>query len=278
MKRILLPILLTLNLSLIAQETLIVYFETNQFELTKSEYNKLKQSAKNLQSNQISVQIQIKGYADYVGDSKYNQNLSLKRAESVKKSFLENGIDSLAFSGIEGVGSTMCNHSSSNSKGCADHRKVDIIYTFIKKPSVEKNEKIEQNIPPEVPPTKEVVSDLTETIKNMEAGNTLLLNNIQFVGGSDVWLEESVPALENLIETMQENSTLKIEIQGHICCDTQDRNDLSTRRAFAIYNLLIQNGIEKNRLKYKGYGRKRPLKNNPEETKNRRVEILILEK
>jgi len=90
---------------------------------------------------------------------------------------------------------------------------------------------------------------------------------------------------------MAENPTLEIEIHGHICCmagpedgldiDTKTE-DLSVNRARAIYEYLIKNGIEPQRLKYKGFGHSRPLIY-PEDTEerrttNRRVEIKIVKK
>ncbi|MBC7439116.1 MAG: OmpA family protein, partial [Flavobacterium sp.] len=54
------------------------------------------------------------------------------------------------------------------------------------------------------------------------------------------------------------------------------------QRAKAVYNFLIGNNIEKNRLTYKGFGSSLPIfqvpeKNESERAANRRVEILIIE-
>ena len=83
---------------------------------------------------------------------------------------------------------------------------------------------------------------------------------------------------------MEENPKLKIEIQGHICCQTAgDLNDVSTARARAIYNFLLRNKIDRKRMSFKGYGTSRPIhpipeKTEQEEDENSRVEILIVEK
>ena len=100
-------------------------------------------------------------------------------------------------------------------------------------------------------------------------------------------------ALQKLLKTLKDNPKLKVEIQGHVCCtnngedgvdadyDTREPK-LSENRAKAIYEYLIDKGIAKSRLTYKGYGRskpKEPIEDTPEkEQANRRVEILILEK
>ena len=96
---------------------------------------------------------------------------------------------------------------------------------------------------------------------------------------------QSQPVLYELLCAMQENPSLKIEIQGHICCQTEGDNDLtylSTQRAKIIYNYLVRKKIDRKRLSYKGYGNTQPIypipeKNEEERDANRRVEILIVE-
>jgi flagellar motor protein MotB len=100
-----------------------------------------------------------------------------------------------------------------------------------------------------------------------------------------------MPVLEKLLSTMQANPNLKVEIQGHVCCmdgeddgfdyDSNDQH-LSVNRARAVYDYLVEHGIEKKRLSYKGFGHSRPkikVENTPEEEQvNRRVEIFVIEK
>ena len=93
---------------------------------------------------------------------------------------------------------------------------------------------------------------------------------------------ESRAKMFELLLVMQNNPDLKIEIQGHLCCQPVDRLDLSTKRAKAVYNFLIANEIYKGRLSYKGFGSSQPIyplpeKNEAERAANRRVEILIVE-
>lgn len=125
--------------------------------------------------------------------------------------------------------------------------------------------------------------------QNFVKDNTIVLENIIFQPGKDIFLTESYPALEQLLEVMQKNPLLKIEIQGHICCRDSSYEDqscngkpLSLCRAKAVYDYLVDYGIDSTRLKYKGFGatRKRyPLEQTKQEqSMNRRVEVLILEK
>ena len=98
--------------------------------------------------------------------------------------------------------------------------------------------------------------------------------------------------LDELLNIMKNNPTLVIEIQGHICCQFGDADGqdietntmtLSENRAHAIHDYLISQGINKNRVSYKGFGHSKPLHpypelNEEERTENWRVEIKILKR
>jgi outer membrane protein OmpA-like peptidoglycan-associated protein len=89
---------------------------------------------------------------------------------------------------------------------------------------------------------------------------------------------------------LEQNPSIHIEIQGHICCqkrgDGMDNhtgiNNLSVARAKYIYDYLIENGIDEERLAYQGFGADKklfPEERNPyQQRQNRRVEILITKK
>lgn len=126
--------------------------------------------------------------------------------------------------------------------------------------------------------------NLDEELDAAKAGEKINLKNLNFNGGTAVFKSHSYPVLKDLLQTMRSNPNLKIEIQGHICCYTEsDDNDVSAKRALAVYNYLIKSGIDKKRLKYKSFGGSQPIYAIPEQSEeereaNRRVEILILEK
>jgi outer membrane protein OmpA-like peptidoglycan-associated protein len=93
-----------------------------------------------------------------------------------------------------------------------------------------------------------------------------------------------MPLLEELLYILEDNPKMRIEIDGHICCNlnTMDTK-LSFRRAIVIFKYLIDNGIPVGRLAYKGFGSNVPIyrlpeRNEEERAANRRVEILVVEK
>ena len=109
------------------------------------------------------------------------------------------------------------------------------------------------------------------------------LYNVNFKSSSANLNYKSLRTLDELIDFMYINPTVKIDIHGH----TDDvggeklNMELSIKRAFAVYNYLIQNGVAKNRLSYKGYGKSSPLipgTSDKARERNRRTEFVIVEK
>lgn len=98
--------------------------------------------------------------------------------------------------------------------------------------------------------------------------------------------EESMPELQKLLRMLQENPEFKVEIASHT--DARGSSDynllLSQRRAEAVVNWLIRQGIQRERLIARGYGETQPVNpcndNTPcserEHQMNRRTEFRIV--
>jgi outer membrane protein OmpA-like peptidoglycan-associated protein len=123
---------------------------------------------------------------------------------------------------------------------------------------------------------------LEEKVKLSKVGAKIVLKNINFYQNTFATVPESQGAMYDLLYVMQNNPNLKIEIQGHICCQMgTDMEDTAKVRALAVYNYLINNGVNKNRLSYKSFGSSKPIhiipeNNEDERNENRRVEIQIV--
>ena len=82
---------------------------------------------------------------------------------------------------------------------------------------------------------------------------------------------------------MKENGDLRLSVEGHTDnIGTQQYNMvLSERRAQAVVDYLVKNGISNGRLVAKGYGKSRPIVSNDDEIDgrelNRRVQFKIEE-
>lgn len=93
---------------------------------------------------------------------------------------------------------------------------------------------------------------------------------------------ESRPILDEIFKLLTEHPKLKISIEGHTdnTGDKQYNIQLSELRAKSILDYLVNKGVSSTRLKSKGFGDTKPIKeNNTEENKalNRRVELRKIE-
>lgn len=129
--------------------------------------------------------------------------------------------------------------------------------------------------------SKEVYNLNIELIK-VKVGKKVVLKNILFESGKSVLTSGSYTELERLLNIMKENGQIKIEISGHTdLTGTEPLNlTLSQSRAKTVVEYLVQNGIDRSRITFKGYGSSQPIADNASASgraKNRRVEFKILE-
>ncbi|WP_073003544.1 OmpA family protein [Mariniphaga anaerophila] len=123
--------------------------------------------------------------------------------------------------------------------------------------------------------------NLEIALVSVKAGVEMNLHNIYFETDSFRILPESEPELTHLVKFLKDNYRLEVEIQGHTD-DTGSKSKnlaLSERRARSVVDFLVEKGIEKSRLNWKGYGDNRPVagNNTPEGRRlNRRTTIKIL--
>ena len=264
-------------------DTVAVHFSFNQSKLD----NKAIQLLDSLIYYDVLIHGQryaILGYTDYVGGDVYNQELSQKRAQSVKGYLVKMGFLPADIKVCIGKGKTG-RVVAGEKDGLPEDRKVQIIIDGNPYDKPEKDTMKVLAAEKKIQPAK---LDLS-TVK---VNQSIALKKILFVGGRHDFLPESIPVLDSFCAQMKCNPTVKIEIQGHICClmpdegsDSQDPVNsmpLSYTRAKAVYSYLASKGIAASRMACKGYGYTRPIyypeKNEAERMANRRVEIKILSK
>jgi outer membrane protein OmpA-like peptidoglycan-associated protein len=116
----------------------------------------------------------------------------------------------------------------------------------------------------------------------LEKGTVFTLNQVYFERGKAVLLDSSFAELDRVAEVLQENPEIKVELSGHT--DNQGSAklnlQLSKDRVEVVKNYLADKGVDKGRIKGKGYGGTRPVASNASERTrklNRRVEFKILE-
>ena len=104
--------------------------------------------------------------------------------------------------------------------------------------------------------------------------------HILFKKGKAEFLDSSFTALDDLILLLKNNERIKFELQGHTdnVGDADANLRLSIQRVELVSNYFYNNGVDKNRIKAKGFGGTKPLFNNDSEEnrrKNRRVTIIV---
>jgi len=119
----------------------------------------------------------------------------------------------------------------------------------------------------------------------MAITETIVLHGVDFkttFGSESAELEEgSYEVLDNVYASLAYYTDLRIEVAGHT--DNQGGDDfnrkLSLDRARAVMNYLVGKGIDRSRIRARGYGMDRPVASNDTEAgraNNRRVEVIPL--
>ena len=108
---------------------------------------------------------------------------------------------------------------------------------------------------------------------------TQLQRAINFKTGSAVLTPDSYATLDLVVALLKAIPTAKLEVQGHTdnTGSTEKNTQLSQERALAVAMYFVKQGIEKNRLRPKGYGPTMPIQSNATKagrTANRRVELV----
>lgn len=287
-------LLFLLPLMASAQDQFSVYFDSNKYELKKTESDKLQAW---ITANATSKILAINGYTDEDGTTGLNDTLAQRRVSQVF-SIIKGKVPTRSDFKIRSFGEL---HKHSPIK--AQNRKVTI-YFLEQKDLAKENEilGIKEEVKATLKTTKptavrgkikvrgrdgkeeDMVLDEVFMKKLAEAktGEKLRIDNLNFYENTFGVMPDSRPRLYELLEVMNANPNLKIKLQGHVCCMKADRQDLSTKRAKAVMMFLNQNGVDKSRLSFEGFGVSQPLYTIPEKTAdereaNRRVEVLIVE-
>lgn len=100
---------------------------------------------------------------------------------------------------------------------------------------------------------------------------------IRFVGSSTDIDGNYKYMMEDLVKFLTTYDDFHIHVRGHVCCGPAER--VSKKRAKTVYKYLLQAGIDKDRISYKGYSDEIPAvwpeKTEEDAEANRRVDFVI---
>ncbi len=276
MKATILSIFLFCFSSGYAQSTFTVLFDFNKYTITSIAAAQLDSFLLKEKQSLSTLRLQLNGHCDAAGSDEYNNKLSYQRVAAVKNYLLSHGflVDNI---GDEiGHGKKVSLNENKTAEERQLNRRVEISFN-----------KTAVTDPPKANTLKEKIADSTT-----KAGTNIVLQSINFEGGRHRFLPEAMPALKELLATMQTYPKLVIRVEGHICCQENNVDGLDTEtglinlseaRAKAVRDYLVDNTIDPNRVSYKGFGHSSPIypypeKNEEERIKNRRVELRIVNK
>lgn len=116
----------------------------------------------------------------------------------------------------------------------------------------------------------------------LEAGKSVPLRDIYFEHDESELMPRSFVELKKLLKIMRDNPSLAIEICGHTdnTGKYEYNRELSEKRAKAVSEYLISNGIPTDRTSFRGCGSAQPIATNatPQGRQlNRRVEFVVLQ-
>jgi outer membrane protein OmpA-like peptidoglycan-associated protein len=293
----LLPFFLLYESAVASDSTKIeLHFPFNRFHLTPTEADKLDSFINTFDSSkQILTGISVYGHTDQIGSHHYNDELSLKRANTVAMVLKQRNINIELINDLLGFGKRQLVTTLTDESERILNRRVVITLFYENKKQPVPIIKIEKKEEPiaigKSDEPKPKYQKLADKIKDttLKVGDNIELPYLLFVGGMHEFLQISYPYLDELFYVMRDNPTLEIEIQGHVCCTNEQdgldfstgRKNLSYARAKAVYDFLKKSGIDADRMSYKGYGHQFPItleRSEAEKTRNRRVEIKIIKR
>lgn len=122
------------------------------------------------------------------------------------------------------------------------------------------------------------------TSVRVEGTQIVILQEVNFATGSDVIAKDSYALLEQVAAVLGQHAEIaRVAIDGHTdnVGAAKANVTLSQKRAVAVVNWLVENGVDARRLEARGFGPRRPIAANDTaegRAKNRRVEFQILKR
>jgi outer membrane protein OmpA-like peptidoglycan-associated protein/outer membrane protein assembly factor BamB len=133
-------------------------------------------------------------------------------------------------------------------------------------------------------PKKEIVNNNDKEkhiiLEKIEKGKAYTVDNILFEFDKWYLKKESIDIIDKLIKIMKDNRDMRVEIRGHTDSigESSYNQKLSEKRADAVVEYMIKNGISPEKLTAVGFGETKPIASNATDegrARNRRTEFFI---
>lgn len=230
-----------------------------------------------------NLKIEIGGFTDNSGSQSKNIEISKKRAKFVYDHLITNGYskERITYSGYGPAKPIFSNRYKSTRAG---NRRIEVKITqkTIHSGTTLVDEKTEDKtiVIVEKPNNQKNYISYLFAHQNEKLQSNFIIDSLQFLSGSFSLVSKGsdLKYLKNLVSYLQENKFLKVHIHGYTDASGIPENNiiLSKERAKVIYDYLISESINKNRLHYSGHGSDNPIATNTYKwgrDLNRRIEV-----
>jgi outer membrane protein OmpA-like peptidoglycan-associated protein len=124
---------------------------------------------------------------------------------------------------------------------------------------------------------------LTRPPENAQPGTIISLSGVLFDFDKADLRDDAVPALQEAARILKQNPDVDVELRGYTDSLGSDAYNiaLSERRAQAVFDFLVGQGIDANRMVVHGFGKSDPVATNDTEEgrqQNRRVDFVVIKK
>ncbi len=257
-----------------------VKFLPNKTTLSNPDGNKDLQNILKALQKSPDLKLEIGGHTDRSGNEGTNKVLSKNRAKYVYDYLIRKGVKSSSLV-YKGYGSSKPAYTNKTKDGRAANRRIEV---KVLEKKVESSDKLVDEEPVEkVDPYENKLKTSLKDLFDKEIGESLLLNHVVFEPNMYTINDTNAVQIDSLAEMLKYNKTIKIEVTGYTDkSGIPEKNiTLSINRAKAVYERLVEKGIDPERLFYSGCGDENPVAPNTYRwgrDLNRRIEIVLLEK
>ena len=117
--------------------------------------------------------------------------------------------------------------------------------------------------------------------ERLKTGEKIRIKNLYFQADTSTINKSSYGVLKELSSFLKHHTNFVVELGGHTNNIPKDDycDDLSTKRARQVYKFLIENGVDRDQLSFRGYGKRHPIASNDTtvgRARNQRVEVKII--
>ncbi len=174
-----------------------------------------------------------------------------------------------------------CNEEPQLASNAPSKPKEKIIPPHKRKKKKEEPEVAKDEVPITASVTKKskIIEELDRS--TIKKGQKIRIPDLQFDADSETLSTSFYPTLDEVFAFMEANADVSIEIGGHTNLKPKNKycDALSEKRAKSVASYLITKGVDKDRISYYGYGKRKPVMRSTSDEankKNQRVEIKIL--